>query len=118
MNACVLGTRPEQLERMAALVCESIPGSAMSTDILIWSVRVYPAAEQTSNEHWRQVLELLPNNCRQSFAETCLTMHLNDDCKGTAVAEMEQQLKQSVQQARSKMSGLTIEHRCCVCCSC
>ena len=42
----------------------------------------------------------------------CVTMHLHDDCKGTAAAENEQQLKQILQQAQSDVAGLTIEHRC------
>ena len=42
-------------------------------------------------------------------------MHLYDDCacKDTAAAKNEQQLKNNIQQARSEVAGLTIEHRCC-----
>ena len=42
----------------------------------------------------------------------CVTMHLHDNCKGTAAAKNEQQLKKTIQQARSEVAGLTIEHRC------
>jgi len=71
----------------------------MSIAILAWSVAWYSAAEQTSKQYWKQALELLPNMCPQRFAEICLTMQLNNDCKVTAAAEMEQQLIQTIQQA-------------------
>ena len=78
---------------------ESIPGSTVSIAILAWSVARYSAAEQTSKQYWKQALELPPNMCQQWFAEICLTMQLNNDCKGTAAAELEQQWIQTIQQA-------------------
>ena len=46
---------------------ESIPGSTLSIAMLAWSDAWYSAAKQTSNQYWRQVLELLPTMYRQRF---------------------------------------------------
>ncbi len=44
----------------------------MSIAILAWSVAWYSAAEQTSNQYWRQVLELLLNMCSTKLCRDML----------------------------------------------